>query len=213
MALLRTSLGQETGPIIRGKGVHLRPALLSDYVAWAEIRAASREHLAPWEPLWARDELTRSAFRRRVRHYSREAREDVGYAFLIFADNGVRDVDRGVFRAAAQPTLIGGLTLSNVRRGVTQAATLGYWLGERHTGRGLMSATLSAVVPFAFDMLQLHRLEAAIMPSNRASLRVIERAGFTREGLARGYLKINGRWEDHLLYARLAEDDGYGRGG
>lgn len=207
MALLRTSLGQEVGPVIRGERVLLRPAQLADYAAWAQLRAKSRDHLTPWEPQWMRDELSRSAFRRRVRHYNREAREDTGYAFLIFdADTGVEGVYRGVFRAAPPGRLVGGLTLSNVRRGVTQAATLGYWLGADHTGRGYMSATLAAVVPFAFDVLGLHRLEAAIMPTNQPSLRVIERAGFRREGLARGYLKIDGRWQDHLLYALLAGD-------
>ena len=91
---------------------------MSDYAAWAELRAASREHLAAWEPLWPRDELTRGAFRRRLRHYAREQREDLGYAFFVLDDR--------------TDLLFGGLTLSNVRRGVTQAASLGYWLGALH---------------------------------------------------------------------------------
>ncbi len=84
MAFLRSSIGQDSALIVRGRGVWLRPAVMGDYGAWAELRARSREHLVPWEPLWQRDELTRSAFRRRVRHYQREAREDLGYSFLIF---------------------------------------------------------------------------------------------------------------------------------
>ena len=115
MAFLRSSIGQDSAHVVRGRGVWLRPAVMGDYAAWAELRARSREHLTPWEPVWQRDELTRSAFRRRVRHYQREAREDLGYAFLIFRE--------------ADDRLLGGLTLSNVRRGVTQAAVLGYWLG------------------------------------------------------------------------------------
>jgi len=165
---------------------------MHDYVAWAEVRQRSRDHLVPWEPAWARDELTRPAFRRRVRHYQRELREDLGYAFFIFDD---RD-----------DALIGGLTLSNVRRGVTQAAALGYWLGAPYVRRGYMTESVSAVATFAFDKLRLHRLEAACLPHNAASIGVLERSGFLREGRARRYLKINGVWQDHLLFARLSDD-------
>lgn len=190
MALL--SLGQENGPVVYGNGVWLRPPTMSDYPAWAELRALSREQLVPWEPAWPRDELTRSSFRRRLRHYQREQREDLGYAFVILEDRGDR--------------ILGGLTLSNVRRGVAQAATLGYWLGTPYTRQGRMSAAVGAIIRFAFQELKLHRLEAATMPANLGSIRVLERNGFEREGYARQFLKINGVWEDHLLFARVATD-------
>lgn len=194
MAFLRPSRSiSDQHTIIRGAGVGLRPFLASDYGAWAELRTLSREHLAPWEPIWARDELSRSAFRRRLRHYARESRDDLGYAFGIFKEN--------------DQVLIGGLTLSNVRRGVTQAAALGYWLGRPHVGQGYMTAAVRAVLPYAFFGLKLHRIEAASMPSNIRSIRVLEDCGFIQEGLARRYLKINGVWEDHVLFSRLAEDD------
>lgn len=219
MALLRTTIGQDSGPIVRGEGVILRAPQMGDYAAWAELRAMSREHLAPWEPLWSRDELTRSAFRRRVRHYQREAHEDLGYAFLVFAEAlqaPQRTADLAWGQRAGQPfrehTLVGGVTLSNVRRGVTQTATLGYWLGAPFTGRGLMRSALAAIVPFAFDVLRLHRLDAAILPVNTPSLRLIERCGFKREGLARRYLKIAGCWQDHFIYGLLSEDTGRSEG-
>lgn len=194
MVFLRSSSSHDASTLVRGAGVMLRPLAMGDYGPWAEIRALSREHLVPWEPAWARDELTRSAFRRRLRHYQREAREDLGYAFGIFDE--------------ASEALIGGLTLSNVRRGVTQSASLGYWLGRPHVGRGRMSAAVRAIIPHAFGTLRLHRIEAATMPSNAASMRVLERCGFQREGFARRYLKINGAWQDHVLFARLVEDGG-----
>lgn len=198
MAFLRSGLGQETHLSVRGDRLVLRPLAMGDYPAWAELRALSRSHLVPWEPVWSRDELSRSAFRRRLRFYQREAREDVGYAFAIFDEPG------GV--------LAGGVSLSNVRRGVTQAASLGYWLGEPYCGRGLMTRALDALVPFAFDELRLHRIEAACMPQNTASVAVLQRAGFEQEGLARRYLKINGAWRDHLLFAMVAGDaEGEGR--
>jgi ribosomal-protein-alanine N-acetyltransferase len=170
----------------------LRTPQMSDYPAWAELRASSREFLIPWEPLWAADELSRASFRRRVRHYLRDLREDVGYALFIYA--------------AATSELVGGLTLCNVRRGVTQSCTLGYWIGSQYAQQGYMTAAVRAVVPFVFDSLELHRLEAACLPTNTASMRLLEKTGFKREGLARRYLRINGVWQDHLLYALLDTD-------
>jgi [ribosomal protein S5]-alanine N-acetyltransferase len=192
MALLRSASLSDLGPVIRADRVMLRTPQMSDYPAWAELRAASRDFLTPWEPLWASDELSRASFRRRVRHYQRDLREDVGYALFIFALNS--------------GALVGGLTLCNVRRGVTQACTLGYWVGGAHAHQGYMTAAVSAVIPFVFDSLELHRLEAACLPTNAASIRLLERTGFTREGMARRYLKINGVWQDHLLYALLDSD-------
>jgi len=192
MAFLKSGIGSEFSPLIRGRGVLLRPPQMGDYAEWAQLRALSRAHLTPWEPQWARDELSRTAFRRRLRHYMREQREDQGYAFFIFR--------------ALDDALLGGLTLSNVRRGVSQSASLGYWLGVNHLRQGYMTEAVRAVLPMAFDDLRLHRVEAACMPSNIASVSVLERNGFQQEGIARGFLRINGVWQDHLLYARVNDD-------
>jgi len=192
MAFLRPTLVAEPDPEIRGARVYLRHPTMQDYGPWAELRTQSRAHLTPWEPQWSRDELTRSNFRRRLRQYHREMRDDEGYAYLIFAEAG--------------SLLIGGLNLSNVRRGVAQAAAIGYWMGAPHAGRGLMTDALRAAVGFAFTTLRLNRLEAACLPSNAPSQRVLEKAGFTREGRARRYLKINGQWQDHDLFSLLHDD-------
>jgi ribosomal-protein-alanine N-acetyltransferase len=177
---------------VRGRHVYLRQPAMGDYSAWAELRALSRQHLTVWEPLWTRDELSRSAFRRRLRQYQREMREDQGYAFLVFRDGDA--------------TLVGGLTISNVRRGVAQSASVGYWMGLPYVRHGYMTDAVRAVVPFAFGTLGLHRLEAACLPHNAPSARVLEKAGFRREGTARRYLKINDIWQDHDLYALLHDD-------
>lgn len=165
---------------------------MSDHAAWAALREDSRPFLAPWEPTWPLDDLTRSAFRRRIRRYLQDIRDDAAYPFFVF-----RSCDN---------VLMGGLTLSNVRRGVTQSASLGYWIGEPFARQGHMSAAVSACLGFVFDQLRLHRLEAACLPTNTASIRLLEKVGFTREGFARRYLRINGMWQDHLLYAMLSED-------
>lgn len=165
---------------------------MGDFPAWVNVREDSRAFLAPWEPTWPLDDLTRSAFRRRVRRYLQDIREDNAYPFFIF-----REDDDG---------FMGGLTLSNVRRGVTQSASLGYWIGEGVSRQGHMTASVAAVIPFVFDQLGLHRLEAACLPSNAASIRLLEKVGFAREGFARRYLRINGVWQDHFLYAMLSDD-------
>lgn len=192
MAFLRSSAPTELGPVIHGDQVTLRIPQMSDYVAWAELRAHSRDFLTPWEPEWTSSELTRASFRRRLKYYARDLSEDLGYAFFIFQNNNRE--------------LLGGLTLSNVRRGVTQACTLGYWIGAPHARNGYMRDALSAIVPFIFDHLRLHRVEAACLPHNLASMQLLEQSGFSREGLARRYLKINGTWQDHVTFA-LIEDD------
>lgn len=192
MALLRAATPSDFGPVLETERVVLRAPQMSDYPSWAELRGDSREFLVPWEPRWAPDELSRSSFRRRVRHYLRDMREDMGYALFVYDT-----------RSAA---LVGGLTLCNVRRGVTQSCTLGYWVGAKYARQGYMTAAVRAIVPFVFESLELHRLEAACLPTNTASMRLLDRIGFEREGLARRYLRINGEWRDHVLYALLDTD-------
>ncbi len=192
MALFRLGVPSEISNLVRGEGVHLRPPEARDYEAWSDLREKSRAFLTPWEPTWPGDDLTRTSFRRRLRRNLQEMTNDEAYPFLIF-----RDEDE---------TLVGGLTLGQVKRGVAQSATLGYWMGMPYAGQGLMSRAVRAMTGYAFTSLRLHRIEAACLPHNAASIRLLERIGFKREGLARAYLRINGLWQDHLLYALLETD-------
>jgi [ribosomal protein S5]-alanine N-acetyltransferase len=191
MAFFRTINFSDPLASIAGDGVTLRTPQMTDHAEWSALREGSREFLKPWEPVWPADDLTRSAFRRRVRRYTEDLRTDQGYAFLI-----VRNSDGA---------LVGGLTLANIRRGVAQAASIGYWMGLPFVRHGYMTAAVRAVIPFVFTTLRLHRLEAACIPTNAGSIRLLENTGFVREGYAREYLCINGTWQDHLLYARLAD--------
>ncbi|MEQ1651812.1 MAG: GNAT family protein [Hyphomicrobium sp.] len=192
MAFLRSALPEDYLDAVRGETLILRPPAVADYTAWAELRALSRSHLTRWEPAWSRDDLSRQMYRRRLRAYAKDVRDDMGYSFFICD--------------AATEALVGGITLSNVRRGSAQTASVGYWIGKPYAGQGRMKEAVKTVLPFAFRSLRLHRIEAACMPSNEASIRVLEQSGFAREGLARSYLKINGQWEDHLLFAKLNDD-------
>ena len=191
MSFLRPVLGTENYAV-RGTLTGLRALTMADYAAWAAIRGRSRQHLMPFEPLWQHDELEKSAYRRRVRHYQRELSEDLGYAYAMLR--------------MSDDELLGGISLSNVRRGVTQTASLGYWLGLPYARQGFMNDAVAAIIPYAIHNLGLHRIEAATLPDNNPSIRVLERNGFKREGFARRYLKINGVWRDHILFGLIAED-------
>jgi ribosomal-protein-alanine N-acetyltransferase len=191
MALFRSLWPSDSLPAIEGVGVTLRVPRIGDFEAWARLRGESREFLVPWEPVWPEDDLTRAAFRRRLQRYENDRQSDLGYSFFVFNDRG---------------EIVGGLTLNNVRRGVAQAASLGYWVGAPHARKGYMSAALAALTPFAHGALRLKRIEAACLPHNEASVRLLEKSGFIREGRARNYLCIAGEWQDHLLFARLASD-------
>ena len=192
MAFFRSVSFTETMPAIQGDGVALRVPQSNDHAEWAVLRETSRNFLTPWEPVWPSDDLTRGAFRRRLKRYADDQRNDLAYAFLIFRSE--------------DDALVGGITLANVRRGVAQAGSIGYWIGEPYARKGYMTGAVRALIPFSFQTLRLHRLEAACIPGNAASVGLLESTGFTREGYARRYLCINGIWQDHLLYARIADD-------
>jgi ribosomal-protein-alanine N-acetyltransferase len=194
MAFFRTVSSNDTMPGISGAGVTLRPPHSGDFAEWAALREMSRAFLTPWEPTWPPDDLTRGAFRRRLKRYAEDQRGDLAYAFLIFRSD--------------DNAMVGGLTLANIRRGVAQAGSIGYWIGAPFVRKGYMTAAVRALIPYGFTTLRLHRLEAACIPDNTASIRLLERTAFKREGYARGYLCINGIWQDHLLYARLKDDVG-----
>jgi ribosomal-protein-alanine N-acetyltransferase len=192
MWLLSSILSPDVLPAVNGDGVYLRVPQTRDYAEWRDLREASRAFLTPWEPLWPADDLTKAAFRRRLRRYARDMVRDEAYPLFVFR--------------AADDRLLGGLTLSNVRRGICQTASLGYWMGAPFAGKGYMRAAVRTMLPVAHEALGLHRIEAACMTNNRPSIRLLEGLGFVREGYARRYLCINGVWEDHFLFARLADD-------
>ena len=170
----------------------LRPPQQRDFEAWSRLRRESRAFLIPWEPSWSRDHLTARAFRSRVTWAERVIRQGEGLPlFLIERESG---------------HLAGGITLSNIRRQPAQAGTLGYWIGEPFARRGYMAEALAALREHAFGPMDLSRLEAACLPENAASRRLLERCQFKYEGVAQAYLQINGRWRNHVLYAALRAD-------
>jgi ribosomal-protein-alanine N-acetyltransferase len=155
-----------------------------------EPAGALAQSLTPWEPSWPPDALSRTSCAR-ITRYAEDWRTDQGYNFFIFRSD---------------ETLVGGLGLSNLRRGVAETASLGYWTGEPYARQGFMTSALPLVLDFAFERLRLHRVEAACLPTNVPSRALLMRTGFQQEGYARDYLLIDGKWQDHLLFAILRED-------
>lgn len=171
----------------------LRFPVMDDFTQWAELRNQSRAFLVPWEASWPANDLSRSAFAHRLKHYRSNVKKDEAYPLLIF-------------KANEENRLVGGITVSHVRRGIAQTAQLGYWIGQPYSNRGFMCEAVKAVSNFCFDQLALNRVEAACLMHNGPSATVLRNAGYLQEGVARKYLKINGKWQDHLLFALLKED-------
>jgi ribosomal-protein-alanine N-acetyltransferase len=171
----------------------LRLPRYGDYTQWYKLRSESRNFLQPWEPTWSSDELTQGAFRSRVVRNEQEFAS--GQAVPLFIFDGDEE------------KLLGGITIGYIRRGAAQACMIGYWIGERHAGKGHMFSALQLTVHHIFHELSLHRIEAACIPGNDRSLALLEKAGFQREGTLKGYLKINGEWRDHIMLSRLNDKD------
>ena len=186
MFLRRRKIGIETERMV------LRLPAHGDWQAWAALRLESRSFLAPWEPAWAHDHLSKKAFTNRV--YWAARAEATGTALPLF-----------LFHRADQ-SLIGALTLDNIRRGPSQAGTVGYWVGAPYARLGFMREAIAAMVHHAFHVMDLSRIEAACLPENAPSRGVLEKSGFKYEGVAQSYLQINGRWRNHVLYANLRGD-------
>jgi [ribosomal protein S5]-alanine N-acetyltransferase len=175
--------------ILHGPRIIMRPPVRSDWPAWVGVRGNNKDFLEPFEPTWPRDSQSRDFFERRLERQQENARDDVGYAFLIFKDN----------------ELIGGMNINHVCRGASQSASLGYWIAEAQQGQGYMAEALDLTVEYCFEELDLHRVHAACLPENLRSQNLLLRGGFAQEGFARAYMKINGMWQDHVLFGITRE--------
>lgn len=170
----------------------LRPPQESDQKAWISARRESRAFLEPWEPAWPAREVLAKDFHSFLRAREKKWRSDQGYSFLLFLKD--------------RKHLAGCVNINNVVRGAGQYATLGYWIAQDYASEGYMTEAVGAVCDYGFKGLMLHKITAACLPENAASRRVLQKCGFTREGLARKHLKIAGDWRDHILYGLLEND-------
>lgn len=176
-----------------GRRIRLATLIDSDYDAWLAVRLRCRSWLVPWEPRskgapFAPEDMP--SFVARCAMRERERQLGSGFGFGIFVG--------GRFG--------GEITLSSVQRGPFQCGAVGYWVDEELAGNGYVPEAVVVILQFAFEVLRLHRIEVAIIPRNAASRRVMEKLELRCEGVAKGYLEINGEWEDHVKYAMLADE-------
>ncbi|HVF74151.1 MAG TPA: GNAT family protein [Acidimicrobiales bacterium] len=181
-------------PVLEGRRVFLRSLGTGDFRQWQEVRRRCHDWLTKWEPApspGAPDVVDDPrAFAARCGARERERQLGTGYGFGVFVDG----------------RFAGEINVSNVVRGATQGCTVGYWVDQAQAGHGYVPEALVLILRFAFEELQLHRVEIGIIPRNAASRRVVEKLAIREEGLAQRFLQINGRWEDHIRYAMTAEE-------
>ena len=170
--------------------VGIRVVSPDDADVLADLLSRNRGFLAPWDPVRDDDYFTPDGQRTLLSRSLRRSRQGLDWPGVVTVDGA----------------LVGRVNLNNLIRGAFCSADLGYWVDQAHNGRGVATAAVAAVVRLAFGELGLHRVQAGTLPHNRGSQRVLERNGFTRIGMAPRYLQIAGRWQDHLLFQRLADD-------
>ncbi|MEO0497064.1 MAG: GNAT family protein [Pseudomonadota bacterium] len=194
---LGRSIAPENTAILRSGDLILRSPRPCDHGQWVQLRMASQLFLQPYEPLWPEDDLKPAAWTRRLKRYRRDASLKLGYVWLIWRQTG------------GEEELVGGVSLTGVRYGVMQAGTLGYWIGQPFARQAIATRAVQAVIDHAHANLRLSRIEAATLPDNEASMGLLRKLGFEQEGLAVDYLRINGRWRDHALFARTRRNGGH----
>ena len=177
-----------------GRRILLRPLRADDFDQWRSVRQNNDQWLTQWEPsrpLYAPNVFeNRGAFAKRCQARDREWQMGIGYGF-------------GLFLAG---NFIGEINLSSVQRGPFQSCYVGYWVAKSCAGNGYVPESLAMVIRFAFEQLQLHRIQVSVVPRNHASRRVAEKLQLRHEGIAERYLEINGVWEDHIRFAMTVEE-------
>jgi ribosomal-protein-alanine N-acetyltransferase len=177
-----------------GRRVTLRPLIPTDFAEWSEVRRRNEAWLTPWEPrrppAVLDPSMNRDAFQARCGARDRDSAAGIAYGFGVFLDH----------------RLSGEVNLNHVVRGAMQSGVIGYWIDQARAGRGLIAESVVVVCAFAFEQLDLHRLEICIVPRNRNSRRVMEKLAIREEGIAERFLEINGVWEDHVRYGITVEE-------
>jgi ribosomal-protein-alanine N-acetyltransferase len=171
--------------------VTLRPVATSDRRAWEEVRARNASWLIRWEATRPPGSPARPVtFRGMVRDLRRQAKQGRCLPFALVIDG----------------SLAGQVTVNNIVGGSAMFASVGYWIDQRHAGKGHVPVAVALAADHCFFRLGLHRIEIAIRPENTASLRVVEKLGFPEYGYAPRFLHIDGDWRDHRLFALTAEE-------
>jgi [ribosomal protein S5]-alanine N-acetyltransferase len=164
----------------------IRPVRPKDCDELAALYASNRDFLAPFEPVRPPEFFTAEGQRERLQRQL--------------------DGETHPFAIVDGDAIVGTISVFSIVRDGPESCTIGYWVDRERNGRGLATAAVGDILPFAFGQLGLHRVEAATLVDNIPSQRVLEKNGFERIGLARRFLRINGQWRDFFLFQRLADD-------
>jgi [ribosomal protein S5]-alanine N-acetyltransferase len=172
---------------LSGKSIYIRLLTVEDAEEMLQLQLENRTFFEEFAMERKEDFYTLESHRKRLQMFAENAKQDLDYYFGIFSHEDGR--------------LLGTINLFSVIRGSIQSAFVGYFLDKKHNGKGYTTEAVKLIVKYAFDELKLHRVEAGVMPHNLGSIRVLEKAGFEKEGLARKNVKIKGKWEDHQQMA------------
>ena len=193
--MLEERLSVPLGIRLETSRIALRAPRAIDIAELRSLLSRNADHLRPWSPS-PPPGTNPLGFTELGRTIAKQRRDwKTGTAFVFVA----------LLRQAREP-IIGRVALTSIARGPWQSAQLGYWIDAANGGRGLMSEGVELALAFAFEQLRLHRVQAAVMPSNRPSRRILAKRGFREEGYAERYLRIGSAWEDHVIYGLTAEE-------
>lgn len=179
--------------MITGNAVHIRELYGNDAKALLKLEKENREFFEDFSMLREEEFYTLKYQQERIKKYAENRKKDSSYEFGIFSND--------------ENELIGSIGLFQVMRGSLQNAVVGYFLDKKHNGKGYTTEAVKLISNFAFKDLNLHRLEAGAMPHNIGSIRVLEKAGYHKEGIAKKNVKIKGKWEDHQVLALINPED------
>ena len=168
--------------------IGIRPIALGDAEAIAALRRDSRDHLAPWEPDRGEASFTAAGVLETIKASLERAEAGMALSYTIVDDGRI----------------VGGIMLNSILRGpYFRSCSLGYWVARSETGRGVATEAVRLAKRAAFEELGLFRVQAETLIDNHASQKVLARNGFEPIGIAPAYLKIAGKWQDHLLFQVL----------
>ncbi|WP_372651540.1 GNAT family N-acetyltransferase [Halobacteriovorax sp.] len=175
---------------IETKRLNIRLAEISDASSIIHFYKRNHDHLSPWSPKQPNNFMDTEFWSERISKYKLEYSKQQSLKACLFTKSG---------------ELIGRCNFTNVERGSFQNCRLGYKLDHEYEGKGYMSEALDALIQVIFNEFKIHRIEANVIPSNTKSRKLLERLGFEEHGIAKSYLKIDGKWQDHVLTSLLSK--------
>ncbi|WP_423802571.1 GNAT family N-acetyltransferase [Neobacillus sp. SAB-20_R2A] len=178
--------------VLKSKNIYIRPFTEDDASSLLKLQIENRRFFEKFSYERSNDFYTLEVQQNRIKEFAKDWQADQAYTFGIFTKDDA---------------LIGTINLFQVLRGSLQSAFIGYFLDQKHNGKGYTTEAAKLLVQYAFNELKLHRIEAGVMPHNIGSIRVLEKAGFHKEGIAIKNVKINGKWEDHQVLAIINPND------